>query len=209
MRKKISKDFSQRLRALRGYLSLSRSEIEQKYGIKVISYSLWESGKSEYINDLSLEKLLKLFKSEGIECSEEWLIEGKGLSPFKDLSNNASTSSQQLSDLEAIEKEKGCFLNSHKNAIVINVLNDDMVPYYYQGDLVGGIKIEKNNYPNFIGFPCIITDKNNITSIKKFSILNEHIIFYSEKEARKRIEKKPEGFSDIYEIIWHRTPKSQ
>lgn len=209
MRKKISKDFSQRLRALRGYLSLSRSEIEQKYGIKVISYSLWESGKSEYINDLSLEKLLKLFKSEGIECSEEWLIEGKGLSPFKDLSNNASISSQQLSDLEAIEKEKGCFLNSHKNAIVIEISNDNMAPYYYKGDLVGGVQISTQNYMKFIGVPCIIADINNIKSIKKFSMFNNTILFYTEQDSHRKIEKTPEPFSKIYEIIWHRTPKSQ
>lgn len=209
MRKKISKDFSQRLRALRGYLSLSRSEIEQKYGIKVISYSLWESGKSEYINDLSLEKLLKLFKSEGIECSEEWLIEGKGLSPFKDLSNNTSISSQQLSDLESMEKEKGCFLNSHENAIVIEVSNDDMAPYYYKGDLVGGVQISTQDYMKFIGVPCIIADINNIKSIKKFSMFNNTILFYTEQDSHKKIEKTPEPFSNIYEIIWHRTPKSQ
>lgn len=209
MRKKINKDFSQRLRALRGYLSLSRSEIEQKYGIKVISYSLWESGKSEYINDVSIKKLMNLFRNEGIECSEEWLIEGKGPSPFKDLSKNNFSSSQQPSDINAIEQEKTCFLNSHKNAIAIDVLNDDMAPYYYQGDLVGGVKIDTKNYPDFIGFPCIITDKNNIKSIKKFSIFNDNLIFYSEKDSHKRIKKAFEEFIDIYEIIWHRTPKSQ
>lgn len=201
MRRKIIGDFKQRLKALRGFISLSRREIQEKYGIKTVTYTSWELGQIDHINDTSLKKLLSVFHSEGLYCTEEWLLEGKGASPF------VEKSMPDLPEgLDPINQERSLFLKVNPDSVVVDILDHSMSPLYKKGDLVGGVLVNPKNYGDYASMPCIIETEDNRKKVSYFSKTDGKKFFlYGVSDLNEPLSNKdPMPIKSLYHILWHR-----
>ena len=145
----------ERIKALRSWMKLSRKEFSKKHNIHEQTLVSWELYNTS-LTTASLEKLLAAFKQEGLPVTKEWLIEGKGLSPF-------------LIGTEIIENEQATsianFLKENPNAIVIPVNDSALAPFFEKGDFIGGIKVENEQDYKFC-WPYIVILNNDIQTVR-------------------------------------------
>ena len=152
-------DFGARLRAIRMViLNMSRQEFSNKFDIPEITVRAWETGKTN-ITKLSLEKLVKRLRSEQIAVSEEWLLSGKGISPF-------STLNIEKRDL----CEKDIFLSNNLGSIILEIADSSYEPLFGRGDIVGGTPTDISMLKNY---GLVLIDTNNKQKEIKRSVFTD------------------------------------
>jgi transcriptional regulator with XRE-family HTH domain len=199
-------------RSIAGYAS--RKEFCFKFGISYDTLDAWERGK----NPLTLKgakRIVEALKSVGVYCSEEWLMEGKGFSPrpMNELTSEIkASSSDSLSDLEKnlkLSTEVATFTTLNENSIVTLITDDSMLPFYKEGDYVGGIRLKGLEIEKAIDKKCIIElqgentvvrQLQNEKSISRYTlgVFNKNAVEQKKIVARKNIV-------SAAPIIWHRS----
>ncbi len=133
----------ERLKYLRGLLRLSRAYLQEKYGIPEVTLKSWENGTTR-VTDAGVKRCIESYRNEGVIVSEDWVFVGTGMPPkstfliehyFDTPSANELTSEDD--ELSMIQ-DANAFKESHPNAVIMMVSNDDMKPYYKAGDYIGG-----------------------------------------------------------------------
>lgn len=152
-----SEMIAERLVNLRKAAGLTRKDIESRYGIKSPSLRSWEIG-SRTLKKKNAEILASAFKEYGIDCSVDWLLEGKGPNPLE--------TAAQSTEYAYVLKEKYRFESFYKNSVIISVDDDYMTPWIRKGDLVGGVFIEPKDAENFINQVCIVKTREFGTQIR-------------------------------------------
>lgn len=145
-------------RSMAGYSE--RKAFCSRFGFPLATLEAWERGK----NPLTLKgakRLADILREVGIYCSEEWLREGKGISPrpmeeFSAESEGAPHPTSALSKNLRIAKEISTFVTLNENAIVTIIRDDAMLPFYAEGDYVGGIKLKGDSIKKAIHQKCIV-----------------------------------------------------
>lgn len=136
-----------RVKLLRGMLGLNKIEMAEKLGYSRASLSVWETATSGGLTLPGAKKLIKLAKEHGIHCDLAWLMMGVGTLPsFQDqmsvlkiLPTKEETAILRMPEIQL-------FTETFNQAVVTEINDNSMEPYYSKGIIVGGIW-QKPIYP--------------------------------------------------------------
>jgi transcriptional regulator with XRE-family HTH domain len=157
----------ERLRRARILAGIStRREFEKKYQVSANTLQGWEQGKNP-LSKKGAKRIIEALKLEGLLCSMEWLMDGKGMPPrpFEMLNSDASAArdiesaitSVNLNEETAIYQELQVFKSHNPNPIIITVSDDSMNPYYHTGDYIGGTRLTNaEDIAPYLGRACIV-----------------------------------------------------
>jgi len=159
-------------RSIAGYAE--RKAFCSRFNFPVATLEAWERGK----NPLTLKgakRLVQILREVGVYSSEEWLREGKGISPrpIEEISESfdvsAGESLHAVGENLKIAKEISTFITQNEGAIVTIVNDDAMLPFYEEGDYVGGVKHRGCDIKEVINKRCIIEFPNRKLTVRQLS----------------------------------------
>ena len=155
-----------RLKHIRALLRVSRSYLQEKYSLPEVTLKSWENGTTK-LTEAGAGRCIEMYRNEGLIVSEDWILEGVGLDPkiTANVSHYFATHSNKnipLDDDEvAMVRDANIFKESYPNAVIMIVSNDDMRPYYWPGDYIGGkMRYGLDNIESLINKDCIVYLKN-------------------------------------------------
>ncbi|MBX9702577.1 MAG: hypothetical protein K2X39_00350 [Silvanigrellaceae bacterium] len=204
---------SERLKYLRSILRLSRSYLQEKYNLPEVTLKSWENGTTP-ITATGAQRCVEAYRQEGLIVSEHWILEGIGLDPKMGVNINHYFSlpiSKEMAtedDEVAMIREAVFFKESHSNAVIMMVSNDDMRPFYNPGDYIGGkIQYSPEKIAICVNKDCIVHLKNgerffrrliqnskgqyNLTCINPNETTHEPVLYHVDIEGAAP-------------VIWHR-----
>ncbi len=211
---KDHKTFADRVKAIRGYLSLTRKEFSKKHGIPEPTIRAWELSLYS-ISPTHLQKLIKAFKAEDILCTEDWLLHGKGTPPLfaleainKELGKVEDQLVSQSGPIKPVVLESAVFEKYNDNSLTVEVSDNLMLPLYEKGDYVGGIKPNRTLKDEDFGKPYIVVlsdDTKLVRSLyqgsKDFTFCLGCLDLLNQTKNPVLAEITPKA---IYKIVWHR-----
>lgn len=172
----------ERLKYIRGLLKVSRAYLQDKYGIPEITLKSWENETTK-ISKSGVTRCIEMYKSEGILVSEDWILFGVGLDPkvSVDVSQYFSIPTNKDLPIEddevAMIRDANVFKENNKNAVVMVVSNDDMRPFYYPGDYIGGKMRFNENIETALNKDCIVYLKNGEKFFRR--VIKNHLGSYN------------------------------
>lgn len=194
--------FGERLKAIRGFLRLSRKAFAERHGIPATTLKTWELSQF-LIGDAHMKNLLNALAREKIPCSAEWLLEGIGPSPFPAQDDDFQEATQEGS--LGIYAERECFLKNNAQSLVQMVPDDAMSPYFHKGDYVGGIKADIHKHNGKSAFIVYVKNKPEplIRFLKQDKAGKVILIHANFNELGYDFIIHPE-IQEAYQIVWHR-----
>lgn len=210
----------ERLRRARVLAGLTtRREFEKKHRISANTLQGWEQGKNP-LSEKGAKRVVEAFTQEGLMCTPEWLLHGTGMPPrpFEMLRIGvrpvtiASTNDVEdlnLKEEEAIYKETQLFKELYPNAIVITITDDSMMPYFKEGDYVGGVQVRNDELPKFANQLCILELENNLILPRLMQRSAREDFLYTASCTNPATQTTPHNLIDVKvisaaPIIWHR-----
>lgn len=135
-----------RIKAARVLTSFNQEEFAERFGFGHASVKNWELGRSIPRKD-TFAKIISSLGDSGVQVTRDWLLYGSGSGPTHgDPSNlGMSTSSTAGIEKEIAEFERWCKQNGQKS-LMATVSDDMMTPFYFQGDYVGAVELDFNDY---------------------------------------------------------------
>jgi transcriptional regulator with XRE-family HTH domain len=165
---------AKRLKILRQMAGLTAKRLSEISDIGESTIRYWEEGRAGGLSRKGAHKLVIALANYGIECTEHWLLEEIGEPPrhtdalfsksaetlaSKYAHKNKTTTS--LSETERIQKETEYFHEINHNTITIQLNDNGVEPFYLQGDIIGGIKVEPEHHNQFIGKTVLVETEGN------------------------------------------------
>lgn len=208
------KQRAERIKYLRIELldNISRPKFAKKHGISKGSLQNWEDVRYGGLTENGAQELLEAFQSEGINCTLEWLLYGKGETPFRQ-SFLDKILSQPLakSDEALLTEELQVFYKLHQNAVDMIIHDDALAPCFLPGFHVAGEKLFSQDIYKAIGTACIVQLQNGtiLTRVVTAGSLPEHYTLVStnpQTTVEEPIIKNIKLFSAA-PIFWIRKPK--
>lgn len=168
-----------RLKQCRSMLKKTLKELGDTHKISIGSLSNWESGASP-ISEKNVHKIISLLAAEGLICTKDWLLEGRGDIPYL-LTSSLSFDERKdepfdITNQFLIYKEIESFKKAHPEMLLTLVRDENMAPFLRIGDYVGGPTISPEVYFKEHGNICIVeTEKNHFLVRQLF--LQKGLIF--------------------------------
>ena len=187
--------FGDRLRALRVYTGLSRTEVAQRYDIPAVTLKSWEFGHVKDMTPKSLERIFHLFQREGMNCPKEWLLYRKGPSPFSQCEADLSLS------------EEAFFQRKNEGSLTYVVNNNALAPFFKKGDRVGGLALESQDLSHKLGAFCLFsfgTQPCVLGRLVNGSRPGKYSIQLDENPSHPQSLMVDAKFSTAHEVVWHR-----
>lgn len=179
----INVERGNRLKHCRGMLKKTLKELGNAHQVSIGSLSSWESGSSP-ISEKNIHKIISMLAAEGLICSKEWLLEGRGEAPYlysSHVKEGEKKPSFDLTDQFLFFKEIESFKKAHPNLLITLVRDDSMQPFLKVGDYVGGHILSKNEYEKVQGDICIVETKEGEFLIRQFFIRDKNKILLISK----------------------------
>lgn len=205
----IAKRFSYCRRIL---INKSITQLSRNHSFGYSTLIKWEKGALA-ITPKNITKIVQMFNIEGVICSEEWLLYGKGKDPsFVQKDRNVATfhnldSSDPTNTTEHIRifNEVEFFKRNNENPMVRLIVDEAMSPLYRLGDYVGGIKIEPQLYSLMNHRNCIINIPSQRCYIRQFFKTEKGCILlpFQTSDTYLPIVLENQSF-DLYLISYHR-----
>ena len=156
-------DRGERLRTIRGMLGLTALEFSKLCGVADSTLKKWEKGKARGLTSKGAHKIISALPQTNVICNSEWLLEGIG-EPPKLINTYASNADQKSSGKEtlnaspdsSIALEINYFRQHNDKTVVIQVIDDGMLPIFKPNDYVAGIKVTGKAMALLSGKICII-----------------------------------------------------
>lgn len=193
----------QRIRSVRGFTSLTRKAFCQKHNISEATLKAWELSVTT-IREASLSRFLEALRAEGIVCSKGWIREGIGSPPYK-FNSNISSAEAQAEEHGNILAEVNFFLKNNKNAVVFQIPDESMAPFYNAEDYIGAILIQN---ASTIKNDCfyLVTLKSGEKGVRNlFYDGNRYLVSKTNPLFQKgslSLDKKE--IETLHQIVWHR-----
>ena len=208
-----------RLRHARGLTKLTRKELSQKYGVPIDTLVSWEIGRTKPTEN-SLKRILSILAEEGVIASRAWVLTGTGLLPKhkNDISlllkkkNFSQEDINKLDDESLANLQVKLFLENTPNSVAMLVTSEDMSPFYYPDDYIGGIYKEKpGEIRQCVGLDCIVLT----TTDEKFF---RRLVRSNDNDGYNLVCLNPAlgsvhepvlydvGITKVAPVIWHRRP---
>ncbi|MGL5720040.1 MAG: helix-turn-helix domain-containing protein [Alphaproteobacteria bacterium] len=170
------KTFAERMKSIRGYLSLSRKEFSERFGIPEPTLRSWELSKTT-ISKLQLKKLTEALGRGNLSCSESWLLHGDGESPFSARDPfQAHLAKFEKDTLDTLQRDslskrvEILFKLYYPNGILFQIESEHFAPFFQKEDLIFAIEEDPSQIQ--FGFPYICELENN-ERILQFIFQNE------------------------------------
>jgi hypothetical protein len=205
-----SKIIGARFRSARSLVpDLNRKSFCEKYGINRYTVQSWENGL-HISKGKNIEIFIEALAREGVLCTAEWLIDGKG-EPAKLIKEHYSLPCVEIkkSDQEGLnndfndhlmEKVLGLSKEMGTDILAHRVSDDAMAPKFLAGDLVLG---QKMNFIREMAHQkyCIIRLNHDRLVVRKVLVTKEGLLLVAGDE---RVPSFLLSFgSEIYKIVWH------
>jgi hypothetical protein len=190
---------------------LNRKLFCEKYDINRYTMQSWENGL-HVSRGKNIEKFIEALAREGVLCTAEWLIDGKG-DPARTSQGPSSVSLSHENDALRVEgfdessfnnylidrvmglsKEMGADIIAHR------VSDDAMAPKFLAGDVVLG---QKMSFIREMAHQkhCIIKLNEERMVVRKVLVTKEGLLLLA---ADERVPSFVLSFgSEIYKIVWH------
>jgi transcriptional regulator with XRE-family HTH domain len=200
---------SYRIRVAISLTGLKLFDFSKKSGIPKQTLWIWESGNIN-LSKKGAIRLSEALSRFNIECSPIWLLTGHGEPPkIKETPQNILQDSCELKVNEiSIVKETEYFRSLSPNHVIVGVRDNSMVPFYSNGDYVGGIKIPFPDLKKAYNENCIVTLKDGKTLVRRFVKRNEndkHTLYaLNVQAAYKDLVLTNIELESIAVIVWHR-----
>lgn len=170
---------AERLKKVRNMANLSREEICSSHNLNINTYKGWEIARYGGLPIDGAEKIITRLVSEGIVCTSDWLLYGKGQGPYvlpeSTLENNQDGMKQPQA---IILKELSLLQSYYPNICYLEITDDGMLPEYNIGNFVAGIQ-QTNEFDQLINKNCIIQIKDGRTLLrllKKNNLDNSYML---------------------------------
>jgi transcriptional regulator with XRE-family HTH domain len=194
------KSFPSRIKAIRTILlGINRDEFAKRFNIPRPTIARWEDNSSNVaITPVSMSKLIDALATEAnIIITEEWLINGRGVSPF----DSITAHTEEL-------KEESIFLLANPKAILFEIPDSSYEPFCFKGDLIGALLVETNRLLQ--KSIVLIEDKTAKREIRKVLMGSEGLICFLPvgiSNSSEVLAYKPS--MKIYKIIWFKSQSNQ
>lgn len=191
---------------------LNRKSFCEKYGINRYTMQSWENGL-HVSKGKNIEKFIEALAREGVLCTAEWLIDGKGEPArlFQDslsaaLSHDTEKRPVELGSGESdfssylIDRVMGLSREMGADVVAHRVNDDAMAPKFLAGDVVLG---QKMSFIREMAHQkhCIIKLTEDRMIVRKVLVTKEGLLLVA---ADERVPSFVLGFgSEIYKIVWH------
>ena len=202
-----------RVRIAISLTGLKITEFCAKTGLPVSTVFSWENERFLLTKKgaIRLSSCLSLFE---IQCSPEWLLTGNGLPPSPLLAHevkkeilSGSLESEISSDL-ALLKEIDFFKSLNPRNIVLGIRDNSMIPFYEEGDYVGGYKLEKDQFSKAIDRLCIVKTQEDLILIRKMNKGSKRstytLIATNLSSKAKNLILQDIKLKEVSIIVWHR-----
>ncbi len=205
------KNRGKRIKYLRKILRYSSAKaFGEKCGIVESTFKSWEQGRHTGLTTNGALKIVEECQKEGVPCTLEWLLYGKGSDPVKS-NTSALTLTFELDSINIIQEELKIFHRFYSDAIDTIINDKGMEPCFSPGDHVAGIRYFEKDIPKLIGLNCIVQLHNGQLLVRKL-LAGEKAEHYTlsciNPTIKENISKNVRLFSAAY-IIWIRKPELQ
>lgn len=195
---------SERIKFLRSLTGLGAKDFCAHFNVSISSLSKWEAN----VNPLSLKnanRLIEIATQNGIKCSLEWLLYGKGVEA-KLLTDEEKKSLAGNDDcLIALTREIESFKRIYSNSEILVVNDNSMLPQFNIGDYVGGISIDLSLVHDNLGIPCIIETDDMKKRLRCIGCKDEEFFLFGTNITFKdapMFEIRP-SLTKITPVFWH------
>ncbi|MFU8798214.1 MAG: hypothetical protein ACNA7Y_05930 [Gammaproteobacteria bacterium] len=147
-----------RLARVRCMTGLDRQPFAIKYGMSDGTLRSWESGRYAGLTEKGAKQMVALFRLEGIQCSEGWLLQGRGSIPIileQSFIKDELIAPPVSTDL-TLSEEITLFCTHRPQAVSLQISDDGMEPLYCVGDYVAGERFYNDDISSLMGQSCII-----------------------------------------------------
>lgn len=187
-------DLASRMKAIRTtLLGLTRAEFSKRFNIPAPTIANWEINKVK-ITSASITKIISELSKENIIVTEQWLLNGEGLSPFREISDHHTGS------------KADSFL-SNPNAVLLVIPDNSYAPLYFSGDLIGGLLIQPEDLLQ--SSLILVEDHHGNKEVRKVLLGNENLIVFLPIETSNLIKSVTYKSSmKLYKIAWFKAQSS-
>ena len=155
----------QRLRIARTLSGLTRDAFAKKHNLSLHTLRSCELENLE-VSYKTADKVSKALEQEGIFCTTDWIMEGRGSYPVP-VSKPTSESLLSLSEEHAILREVDVFRKENPSSVVLELTDDAMSPLYKPKDIVGGKRVP--DPLKLIGKICLVELHPDLFLLRKLS----------------------------------------
>lgn len=143
------------MKILRKLLRYSTLAFSERCETKESTFKSWEQGRFTGLTTTGALRVIETCQKEGVNCTLEWLLYGKGSEPFKNGTSHEPLMITRASS-SPIAQELLVFHQLHPNAIDIIISDNSMEPVFSKGDCVAGVRYFGEDIKKLIGLNCII-----------------------------------------------------
>jgi len=149
---------AERLKRVRNLANLTRKAMAEHDSLNVNTLKAWELGRYGGLPKDGAQKVIERVAKEGVLCSLDWLLYGKGFGPqvTHDQVFSTSLDATILTETQKIAEESLLFKKHYPEAIVYHVIDDGMSPYFNIGDVVLSHQKETQINKNLHSKNCIV-----------------------------------------------------
>ncbi|MEI6806165.1 MAG: helix-turn-helix transcriptional regulator [Myxococcaceae bacterium] len=209
-----SSEMGLRIRMARSLLPLNRTEFCEKHGLNRYTIQAWELGRNK-IGLTMLRRFCEAMGKEGVFCTPEWLLHGKGDGPSKIGSRGMEIKAEKswvkrpkehANETQEIENEAEFFKETQSKAghsvVVLQLPDSTMEPLYVRGDYVGGRAVPEELVGQLLGQVCLIEVGEGKFVLRRLLTVGSRYLLVPEDytEQTAILEK----LRNVFEILWHR-----
>lgn len=209
-----SSEMGLRIRMARSLLPLNRTEFCEKHGLNRYTIQAWELGRNK-IGLTMLRRFCDAMGKEGVFCTPEWLLHGKGDGPSKIGSRGMEIKAEKswvkqpkknANETQEIESEAEFFKETQTKAghsvVLLKLPDSAMEPLYARGDYVGARKVPKELRNQLIGQVCVIeVGEGNFVLRRLLTAGSSYLLTPADYTEQTAILEK---LGNVFEILWHR-----
>ncbi len=222
-----------RLKFLRQMSRLTRAYLEKNHSLPSVTLKSWENGTAR-LTHKGLSRCIAIYRQEGIVCSKEWIMVGKGLNPrfavdlgkyfaqdrryaqgeqteaACDAENENTFALEGLSEDLCMAKEASFFKEAYADSVVMVVPDENMSPNYHSGDYIGGRFCYGEDIQRALNKDCIVRLQDGSVTFRRL-YKSEHAQGYHLSLINPLASTAvPVLFNKHVEaaapVIWHRKP---
>ena len=197
---------SNRMKSARALSGLTQEKFAEKNDISLTSLKCWEMGRAVPRRE-GVQSYINALNKLGIEISLSWIFEGSGPGPTymngTQIEKPKITSDYFDTQIDLFKKN---LLAKGYNPIVSHVNDDDMMPHFKQGDVIGAFYVTMNevtnlSLENIVETPWLLM-LDGKTFVPRFLIVGEREgqVFY---RSRKDPVMRSGSIGALGKICWH------
>lgn len=201
-----NEETGRRFRIASGMLTMGRKDFCEKHSLNQYTVQSWEIGRNN-LNAQMVARFCEALSAEGIFCSHEWLIKGKGSVPIK-------LSARQDLPVEAHETERQQYIQNEiklfrdnkiklgLEPIVIELGDQAMKPYFNKGDYVGGYSLPERSIETLLGQIAIIGIGSENYVVRRLMKEGTNYLLVPADFTERVVSLKK--LETVAKIVWHR-----